>query len=94
MIQNNHNQSNFAISYQLHIQAYDRLGELERILRVIRHRGGHINTLTMQTKENGCFSLTVALTSKKAIKILENQIAKLANVLEVSEIGQHSYERN
>ncbi|MDF7668003.1 acetolactate synthase 2 small subunit [Orbaceae bacterium ESL0727] len=86
MMQNSHNQPNRCLDYQLHIQAYDRLGELERILRVIRHRGGHIHALTMQSDENGRFSMQVTLTTERAIETLGNQIAKLANVLDVNEI--------
>ena len=32
-------------NYQLIIKAYDRSGALERILRVIRHRGGYIQSM-------------------------------------------------
>lgn len=65
--------------YQLTVHAYDRLGELERILRVIRHRGGHINRLTMQS-DNAIFTLNIQLSTERAIETIESQITKLANV--------------
>ncbi|MDF7670007.1 acetolactate synthase 2 small subunit [Orbaceae bacterium ESL0721] len=73
-------------NHQLTITAHDRLGELERILRVIRHRGGAIDQLTM-AREGTTFTLNVVLTTERAIESLVNQIAKLANVLSVLKVN-------
>lgn len=83
---NSHDQSG---TQQLMITAYDKLGELERILRVIRHRGGRISSLTMQTKEDTLMIITIALSITKPVVTLQSQIEKLANVLTVSRIEQN-----
>lgn len=67
--------------HQFTITAYDKLGTLERILRVIRHRGGHIKQMQMQTKDDQILSLSLALTTKRPISALLNQIDKLVDVI-------------
>ncbi|NUF48411.1 acetolactate synthase 2 small subunit [Gilliamella sp. ESL0250] len=69
--------------YQLTIKAYDKLGSLERILRVIRHRGGHIQSMQMQTIENNALTLTLILTTERPLSTLQNQVAKLEDVIAV-----------
>ncbi|WP_085247472.1 acetolactate synthase 2 small subunit [Gilliamella mensalis] len=69
--------------YQLTIRAYDKLGSLERILRVIRHRGGHIKSLQMQTIENNALTMTLILTTERPLSTLKNQVAKLEDVIAV-----------
>ncbi|MWP61765.1 acetolactate synthase 2 small subunit [Gilliamella sp. Pas-s25] len=69
--------------YQLTIRAYDKLGSLERILRVIRHRGGHIQSLQMQTIENNVLTMTLILTTERPLSTLQNQVAKLEDVIAV-----------
>lgn len=69
--------------HQFTITAYDKLGTLERILRVIRHRGGHIKQMQMQTKDNQILSLSLALTTKRPISALLNQIDKLVDVISI-----------
>lgn len=69
--------------HQFTITAYDKLGTLERILRVIRHRGGHIKQMQMQTKDDQILSLSLALTTKGPISALLNQIDKLVDVISI-----------
>lgn len=69
--------------HQFTITAYDKLGTLERILRVIRHRGGHIKQMQMQTKDDQILSLSLALTTKRPISALLNQINKLVDVISI-----------
>lgn len=69
--------------HQFTIIAYDKLGTLERILRVIRHRGGHIKQMQMQTKDDQILSLSLALTTKRPISALLNQIDKLVDVISI-----------
>lgn len=72
--------------HQLVITAEDRLGEFERILRIIRHRGGYIHHLTMES-DGSTLTLKLALTSERAIESIVNQIAKLANVLSAMKVN-------
>ncbi|WP_392553035.1 acetolactate synthase 2 small subunit [Orbus wheelerorum] len=72
-------------NYQLSLTAYDRLGSLERILRVIRHRGGKILTMNMQVISAEKFSLTFSLTNSKLKTQMVNQLAKLADIVTISD---------
>lgn len=69
--------------HQLTIKAYDKLGSLERILRVIRHRGGHIESMQMQTIENNLMILTLRLTIERSLSMFQNQVSKLENVISI-----------
>lgn len=69
--------------HQLTIKAYDTLGTLERILRVVRHRGGHIESMQMQTIENNLLILILKLTIKRDLSMLQNQVAKLEDVISI-----------
>lgn len=68
---------------QICIKAYDNLGALERILRVIRHRGAHIENLTMQIEDQNIFTLVLALSTERSVSALCNQINKLVDVISV-----------
>lgn len=65
------------------IKVHDKLGVLERILRVIRHRGGYIHKMEMQTASNQTLNLTVELTTERSIVALQNQIEKLIDVISI-----------
>lgn len=71
-------------NYQLSITAYDRLGSLERILRVIRHRGGKIIAMNMHVTEDGQVSLTFNLVDGKVAGQIINQLAKLADIVTIN----------
>lgn len=74
---------NTKTQYQVTIKAYDKLGSLERILRVVRHRGGHIEKMQMQTVENEQLILSLLLTTERSLSTLQNQVAKLTDVIAV-----------
>ena len=72
-------------THQFTITAHDKLGSLERILRVVRHRGGHIEQMQMQMQsiDNRLFSLILTLTTERTLSSLQNQIIKLEDVIKV-----------
>lgn len=70
-------------THQFTIIAHDKLGSLERILRVVRHRGGHIEQMQMQSIDNRLFSLILTLTTARTLSSLQNQIIKLEDVIKV-----------
>ncbi len=70
-------------THQFTITAHDKLGSLERILRVVRHRGGHIEQMQMQSIDNRLFSLILTLTTERTLSSLQNQIIKLEDVIKV-----------
>ena len=70
-------------THQFTITAHDKLGSLERILRVVRHRGGHIEQMQMQSIDNRLFSLILTLTTERMLSSLQNQIIKLEDVIKV-----------
>ncbi|OCG15370.1 hypothetical protein A9G28_08135 [Gilliamella sp. Fer1-1] len=71
------------MQHQLTIKAYDKLGSLERILRVLRHRGGHITSMQMQTIENNLLILTITLTTERWLSTLQKQVEKLEDVIAI-----------
>jgi acetolactate synthase II small subunit len=71
-------------THQFTITANDKLGSLERILRVVRHRGGHIEQMQMQTTDNHLFTLTLTLSTERTLSSLQNQITKLEDVITIA----------
>ncbi|MCX8663531.1 acetolactate synthase 2 small subunit [Gilliamella sp. B2911] len=71
-------------THQFTITANDKLGSLERILRVVRHRGGHIEQMQMQSIDNQLFTLTLTLTTERTLSSLQNQITKLEDVITIA----------
>lgn len=70
-------------SYQISVQAEWRPEALERILRVVRHRGFVATTLTSKL-ENQQLSLTMSLCSERELSLLTNQLVKLYGVTDVT----------
>ncbi len=70
--------SNYAIA----INVQQRPEVLERVLRVVRHRGFNITNLAMQLNDNNTSSIDMSLQSDRAIELLTNQINKLIDVLD------------
>ncbi|MDP8051162.1 acetolactate synthase 2 small subunit [Pasteurella atlantica] len=69
--------------YPLTIQVNKRPESLERLLRVIRHRGFDVVTLNVEnTSEVINFDVTVQ--SERAIDLLKNQLIKLPDVLKLN----------
>lgn len=53
---------------------------LERILRVIRHRGFHICSMNMNTTESNNINLSLTVSSQRPLALLCSQLTKLADV--------------
>lgn len=69
--------------YQLVVTAHYHVGVLERILRVVRHRGGHIQSMAMHENANTGLTLTLNLTNPNAKHQMLNQLSKLMDVIDV-----------
>ncbi|AWX13588.1 acetolactate synthase 2 small subunit [Mergibacter septicus] len=69
-------------NYQIKVQAQWRPETLERILRVVRHRGFVVEQLQMQ-RHNQQIELTMSVSSERAISLLTAQLIKLYNVTNV-----------
>lgn len=70
-------------TYDLTIQANKRPETLERLLRVIRHRGFEV--IELQTKtENNTIELNVKVQSERAIELLLNQLVKLPDMVSLA----------
>lgn len=70
-------------TYQFQIKAHDNLGAMERILRVVRHRGGRIAQLNMQAHSDHYFDLTIILQASRPAEFIRAQVAKLVDVISV-----------
>ena len=69
--------------YQFVIKANKRPETLERLLRVIRHRGFEV--LSLNAENNGTeITLNVAVQSERAVDLLLNQVVKLPDVIELN----------
>lgn len=69
--------------YSLTIKANKRPETLERILRVIRHRGFNVVNLQAEASETE-FQLKFILESHRAIELLTHQLEKLFDVIEIN----------
>lgn len=69
--------------YQLSIKANKRPETLERILRVIRHRGFEVKNLNVEAN-NSTFELKLTLVSQRQISLLVHQLEKLFDVVEIN----------
>lgn len=69
--------------YQFVIRANKRPETLERLLRVIRHRGFEV--LSLRAENEGTeMKLNVVVQSERNITLLHNQLSKLPDVLALS----------
>lgn len=80
------NQHNYQ-QHTLHIHAQPRPEVMERVLRVVRHRGFALNALHM---EQDCQQLriTVTVESVRPIQLLWSQLVKLVDVSRVDALEQ------
>ncbi|TLU75119.1 acetolactate synthase 2 small subunit [Mannheimia varigena] len=70
-------------TYQLTLRANKRPETLERILRVIRHRGFELKSLNVESDE--CiFNLTLTLSSQRPLTLLTHQLEKLFDIIEIN----------
>lgn len=69
------------MKYDLTVEAQSKPEVLERILRVIRHRGFQLQALNMQ-KMNDCNAIKIAVTvsGERPIDLLYKQLDKLFDV--------------
>lgn len=72
--------------HTLAIQAYFRPEVLERILRVVRHRGFTVHAMNMHTDHQNSHTVHLQLTveSQRSIELLSSQLSKLVDVASVS----------
>ncbi|EQA05256.1 acetolactate synthase 2 small subunit [Glaesserella parasuis] len=69
--------------YQFVIKANKRPETLERLLRVIRHRGFEV--LSLNAENNGSeITLNITVQSERAVELLFNQLVKLPDVVTIS----------
>ncbi len=70
--------------HQLTISARPRPEMVERLLRVVRHRGFQLNAIHMESAVD-CqeLSLTVTVASTRPIESLQAQLAKLIDIIQV-----------
>ncbi len=70
--------------HQLTIAARPRPEMVERLLRVVRHRGFQLNAIHMESAVD-CqeLSLTVTVASTRPIESLQAQLAKLIDIIQV-----------
>lgn len=75
--------------HQLLIEARARPEVLERILRVVRHRGFQISTMHMcQENDKGSINIDIKVSSLRNIVLLSSQLEKLIDVDRVQTIQQ------
>ncbi|HBV39028.1 MAG TPA: acetolactate synthase 2 small subunit [Erwinia sp.] len=72
------------MQHQLSIEARFRPEILERILRVVRHRGFQVCSMNMSSGENSD-SINIAMTvaSQRSVDLLSTQLSKLMDVATV-----------
>ena len=69
--------------YQFVIKANKRPETLERLLRVIRHRGFEV--LSLNAENNGSeITLNVTVQSERVVELLFNQLVKLPDVVSLN----------
>ena len=75
--------------HQLHLITGSRPEVMERVLRVVRHRGFSLRQLNMEALPNSS-SLRIAVTveSERPIQLLQSQLNKLVDVFQVETIEQ------
>lgn len=69
--------------YSLTIKANKRPETLERILRVIRHRGFNVLSLNVESID-ATFHLHFVLESQRTIELLTHQLEKLFDIIEIN----------
>ncbi|KGQ65967.1 acetolactate synthase 2 small subunit [Gallibacterium anatis] len=76
-------------NYQISISAQWRPETLERILRVVRHRG--FAAVDLQSRlENQQVKMELTVQSERALSLLTNQLTKLYGVTDVTVISDEN----
>ncbi|KEY58105.1 acetolactate synthase 2 small subunit [Serratia sp. DD3] len=78
------------MQHQLSIQARFRPETLERVLRVVRHRGFQVCAMNMATEINGDeINIELTVASQRPVDLLSSQLSKLMDISSV-EIQQQT----
>lgn len=70
--------------YELSIRVNRRPETLERLLRVMRHRGFEVIKLQTESQQQE-ITLHVVVQSERAVELLVNQLVKLPDVFEIKQ---------
>ncbi|MCP5079555.1 MAG: acetolactate synthase 2 small subunit [Psychromonas sp.] len=71
------------------IQGHNSPELLERLLRVVRHRGFSIQNLTAETSENEKdLHLTLTVSGSREISLLTKQLEKIFGITKVATLSQ------
>ncbi|NRD75773.1 acetolactate synthase 2 small subunit [Shewanella sp. VB17] len=73
--------------YTVNLLLDQRPEVLERVLRVIRHRGFNITKMNMQLEGAKHVSLAMTVESERTIELLTKQLSKLIDVIECSALA-------
>lgn len=69
------------MQHQLSIEARSRPEILERVLRVVRHRGFRVCALNMIPQANSeCINIQMTVASLRPVDLLSSQLSKLMDV--------------
>ncbi len=75
------------MNHTIYIQTKDRTAGLERLLRVVRHRGFEVRSLDMRPSQKpGHLNVTATVNSNRSIDLLLNPLMKLYDVVTVEEV--------
>lgn len=73
------------MQHQLSIEAHLRPEVLERILRVVRHRGFQVCAMNMVTSDNNDnINIEMTVASQRSVDLLSTQLCKLMDVASVN----------
>ncbi|MPY25468.1 acetolactate synthase 2 small subunit [Shewanella psychropiezotolerans] len=70
------------MSYQLSLTLVQQPEVLERVLRVVRHRGFKVTKMDMQLEGEQGVGLAMHVEGERAIELLTNQLDKLFDVVD------------
>lgn len=77
------------MKYLMIIQGENSPELLERLLRVIRHRGFHVVKISAESTENRkLLHVTVTVSSERPVGLLSKQIEKIFGITQVAVLGQ------
>ncbi|AWK14846.1 acetolactate synthase 2 small subunit [Candidatus Fukatsuia symbiotica] len=76
--------------HQISIKTRFRPEIIERVLRVVRHRGFCIHTMNMMSMTNSNINIELTVASQRPVDLLSSQLNKLMDVTHV-EIVQPTY---
>ena len=71
--------------HTFNISVNDQPAVLERLLRVVRHRGFILKSLDVQTSDDQ-LNIVLSVESERAVSLLVNQLQKLYDVNQIEQI--------